>query len=122
MSKRVLVVDDDDAIRDVLQVVLESAEYEVDVAADGIIALRKLETGARPDLILLDMMMPRMDGLTFMREIQQRGIRSLFAVVLLSAHIRNKEIVNTIGLDGFISKPFEIDEILDVVDTLTHVA
>lgn len=122
MSKRVLIVDDDEAIRDVLQVLLESAEYEVDVAADGMIALKKLETGKRPDIILLDMMMPRMDGLTFLLELQQRGLRSSLLVVLLSAHIRNREALTTIGLDGFISKPFEIDEVLDMVESLTQAA
>jgi CheY-like chemotaxis protein len=121
MDKRVLVVDDDEAIRDVLQVVLESAEYSVDVAADGLVALMKLEAGAKPDLILLDVMMPRMDGITFVRELQQRGLRHAIPIVLLSAHIRTKEAVSHMGLEGFISKPFEIDDVLNLVERLTAV-
>jgi CheY-like chemotaxis protein len=118
VGKRILVVDDDQDICEVLLAILESESYEVEVANDGTHALAKMETGLKPDLILLDMMMPRMDGITFVREIQQRGLRTSIPIVLLSAHVRSEEQVGQMNLEGFISKPFDVSTILDTIDTL----
>ena len=66
MNKRVLVVEDDETLREIYALKLEMAGFEVETAGDGVEALERVRLAA-PDLIILDMMMPRLDGLQFMR-------------------------------------------------------
>jgi two-component system response regulator MprA len=114
LSKRILVVDDDTGIQETLQAVLESEDYEVVVADDGLVALEKLSI-AMPDLILLDLMMPRMDGYAFASELERRGLRSSVSVVVLSADGRTKLKAERIGADGYLEKPFELPDLLDEI-------
>src|SRR5215467_5460683 len=67
---RILVVDDDEDIRELLKIFLEADGYQVRLAADGLEAWQHLENGSGPALILLDLMMPRMDGEQFLRKIR----------------------------------------------------
>src|SRR5262245_42539511 len=110
----ILVVDDECMIREVLRQALQDDGYRVLTARDGRDALRKLEI-CQPILILLDLSMPGMDGLTFADELQRRGLRPGIPLLLMSASPRAQMCADLIGAERFVAKPFELDHILDEV-------
>ena len=116
MSKRVLVVDDEPNIVDILRFNLEREGYEVFTAADGLEGLA-LARSCGPDLILLDVMMPEMDGFQVCREIRQTD--KLTPIIMLTA--REEEADRVMGLelgaDDYVSKPFSVRELMARVRT-----
>jgi two-component system, chemotaxis family, chemotaxis protein CheY len=117
VTKTLLVVDDDPDLRAVLGEALESEGYAVALAADGLEAIRKIN-GLRPALILLDIMMPRMDGFAFAEELERRGLRSEMPILVLSAGGRAERAAERIGAEGYVAKPFELGQLLDEVSRL----
>jgi two-component system response regulator AtoC len=111
MSKNVLVIDDEPNMRHMISVVLEKAGYMVTGAEDGIEALTHLE-GTQFELILCDLRMPRMDGLTFLKEVAERGVDA--AIIVMSAYGTIDTAVEAmkLGAADYISKPFKPDEVL----------
>ncbi len=108
-----LVVDDDLLIQEVLQAKLEKSGYRIEVASDGMEALKKIESEI-PDLILLDINMPGMDGYEVCRKIREiEAIRTL-PILMLTAYGGLEHIVKGLeaGADDYITKPFEIEEVL----------
>lgn len=109
-SGRVLVVEDDEAIRDVVKYNLVAAGYEVMEASDGNTALRTARTG-RPDLVILDLMLPGMGGLEVCRSLRRD---SVVPIIMLTA--RDTETDRVVGLelgaDDYIAKPFSMRELL----------
>lgn len=110
MTHRILVVDDEPAVTDLLAYNLRKAGYEILLAADGSEALR-LARQASPDLILLDLMLPEVDGLDVCRELRKT---SNVPIIMLTA--RGEEIDRVVGLelgaDDYVSKPFSVRELL----------
>lgn len=107
---KVLVVDDDSLVRDLLCEILTEEGYSVDSASNGIEALEKLEAG-RFDLVISDVEMPEMDGIDLAREM--RSISSV-PLILMSGNIYTKE--ESIALaDYFLLKPFEFNDLLSAV-------
>jgi two-component system alkaline phosphatase synthesis response regulator PhoP len=110
MSPRILVVDDEPAVTDLLAYNLRKAGYEILLAADGREALR-LANQSSPDLILLDLMIPEVDGLDVCRELRKN---SAVPIIMLTA--RGEEIDRVVGLelgaDDYVSKPFSVRELL----------
>jgi len=119
-SERILVVDDDDDIREVLQDVLISEGFDVDSAKDGVDALDKLRRDGHPALILLDMMMPNMDGEAFLKVLRARPDLADALIVVISGNAAVREKANTLHAAACLVKPFELDELLGVVHRLTH--
>ena len=111
MSKRVLIVDDDEDMQALLQTVLENQDYEVVTAEDGLVALEELEKSA-PDLIVLDLMMPRMDGYAFTEELRNRGLQSSIPIIVLSADVNAKQNSEQLGADRYMAKPFDVRDLL----------
>ncbi|CAN5798669.1 MAG: GGDEF domain-containing response regulator [Acidimicrobiia bacterium] len=113
MSERILVVDDDPDILQVVKINLELEGYDVDTAADGREAVDKALVDA-PELILLDIMMPRMDGLTALRRIRSHGTTGNTSVILLTARGLPEDRVRglELGADDYITKPFDISELV----------
>ncbi len=111
MSKHVLVVDDEPNMRHMITVVLEKAGYAVIDAADGEDALSLLKSKA-PDIILCDIRMPRMDGLTFLKQLAKRGIDTTTVVMSAYGTIDTAVEAMKLGAADYISKPFKPDEIL----------
>src|SRR5262249_25644384 len=86
----ILIVDDDEDIRDLLKILLEADGYRVEVASDGQDAWRQLREGERPALILLDMMMPHMDGEQFLKRLRSSNLSKL-PVIILSGNEATQE-------------------------------
>jgi CheY-like chemotaxis protein len=114
-SSTVMVVDDHGDIRETLAMILEDAGFDVVTAADGRDALRQLHDGPRPQLILLDLMMPNMDGWEFRRRQEADTDLSAIPVVLLSGVNDVHRQVLPLHADGYLRKPFDIDTMLEVV-------
>jgi DNA-binding response OmpR family regulator len=110
MSARILVVDDEPAVTDLLAYNLRKAGYEILLAPDGREALRQARASS-PDLILLDLMIPEVDGLDVCRELRKT---STVPIIMLTA--RGEEIDRVVGLelgaDDYVSKPFSVRELL----------
>jgi len=110
-ARRVLVVDDDPDILDALSEILEVEGYDVQRARNGREALQRLEQGL-PDLVLLDLMMPVMDGWEFARSLAP-GARP--PIIVLSADRNVSAKAKEIGALGWLAKPFELSELLEAV-------
>jgi CheY-like chemotaxis protein len=111
---RLLVVDDDANIREMLDMVLVSEGFEVVTAAHGAAALTLVDQ-IRPDVILLDMKMPVMDGWEFLRRYRQRPGQKVPVVVLTAAQDDKRRAADT-GADAYIAKPFAIDDLIRVLN------
>jgi two-component system response regulator AtoC len=111
LGKRVLIIDDEENLRHYLQVVLGEEGYEVETAQDGVEALAKLQDHAW-DVILCDIKMPKMDGMTFLKEMKAKGVEG--TVIMMSAYGTVSTAVEAmkIGAYDYISKPFNADEII----------
>lgn len=118
MKKRVLVVDDEADIRLIIHSLLETDDYEVMSAENGQEALEKLEGGVKPDIILLDLMMPQVSGYRLLNELHQRGLHTAFSVIVMTADRLTKQQIDRMGLKGFISKPFDINELQRMIEEL----
>ena len=123
MSRRVLIVENETEIQDVLCSILELAECkcEVERAANGAVALEKLTKateGTAPALIFLDLMMPEMSGTTFVQELRKRELFLDTPIIVISGDMQVREQVSKLGMDVFIGKPFSVNEVLDIVNAL----
>lgn len=108
----ILVVEDDDDIRNAIVDLLETEGYCTESAVNGKDALDKLQQIHRPCLVLLDMMMPIMNGRQFLDEVMKDSALAPIPVLIVSA-VADK--TNTEGSVGFLKKPIDIDVVLDVV-------
>ncbi|MBG6089664.1 response regulator transcription factor [Actinomadura viridis] len=108
---RILIVDDEPAVREALAGSLEFEGYRVGEAADGVMALDQVGRQP-PDLVVLDVLMPRMDGLTTCRRLRARG--ATMPVLMLTARDMVGDRVTGLdaGADDYLAKPFELDELL----------
>jgi CheY-like chemotaxis protein len=119
VDKLVLVVDDDEGLLETLHDLLEMEGYPVVLAHNGVEALEKLET-LRPAVVLLDLRMPRMDGVTFAREIHQRkNLRSLY-IIVMTANLSARRTADAMGANDFLAKPFDINELLGKIEHAIH--
>jgi CheY-like chemotaxis protein len=109
----VLVIDDDPDLRESIQDLLEENGYQVRTAAHGKEALRILETLPRPCILLLDWMMPVMNGEEFLQHLRQRPDADSLPVLVVSASTG----IRAEGITGFLKKPFTIDQLLQMVRT-----
>ena len=114
-----LVVDDDDVIRQLITVNLELEGFDVIPAVDGQDALDKVKD-AQPDVVTLDVMMPRVDGWEAAARLREDPETSHIKVILLSARAQESDIQRgeRIGVDAYLTKPFDPDELIDVVRRL----
>jgi CheY-like chemotaxis protein len=111
---RLLVIDDDATIREMLELVLASEGYEVITAAHGADALAQLNH-INPHVILLDMKMPIMDGWEFLRQYRRRPGAKIPIIVLTAAQDDRRRAAD-VGADAYIAKPFALDDLIRVLD------
>ena len=119
MSKTILIVDDSSSLRQVVSLALTRAGYEVIEAADGMDALTKLD-GRKINLIVSDVKMPRMDGITFVTQVKQNPRYKFTPVIMLTTEGQDakKEQGRAAGAKAWIVKPFSPPVLLDAVSKL----
>lgn len=106
---RILIVEDEPALRLLMAATLSDEGHEVAVAEDGRRALKVVETGPPPDAVILDLEMPVMDGRTCFRELRSRGVD--VPVVIVSA-FGAREAANELGAQASMDKPFEAEDLV----------
>lgn len=108
---RILVVDDEESIRDLLSKTLALADYEVDLAPDGRTALDRLRL-IQYDLLITDLRMPGVDGLTVIRE--ARRLKSELPVIIITGYSSEASAIEAInlGVQGYLTKPFRVPRVL----------
>lgn len=118
MVKHILAVDDESDIRTIIEALLTSKGYKVDTAVDGEDALVKLNQGAY-DLVILDIMMPKLDGYGVLEELRKRGLGDL-PVIMLTAKSTDKDVWKGYeeGITYYVTKPFENVRLSNIVDYL----
>jgi two-component system, OmpR family, response regulator MprA len=109
---RVLVVDDERAVRDSLRRALELEGYDVELAADGEEALERLAQNGEPDAVVLDILMPRMDGLEVCRRLRREGHRLPVLMLTARDEVENRVAGLDAGADDYVTKPFALEELL----------
>lgn len=110
-KKYIMIVEDDETIRDTVKSLLEFEGYGVRIAENGLDALKSLQTSGLVNLILLDMKMPVMDGWEFVREFVNQYDHST-PILVMTAAGDAKQRAEDVGATDWIGKPFEFDELL----------
>jgi two-component system, OmpR family, response regulator MprA len=108
---KILVVDDERAVRESLRRALELEGYEIDLAGDGEDALRRLELEAEPDAMILDVLMPGIDGLEVCRRVRGHGSRLPILMLTARVEVENRVEGLDAGADDYVTKPFALDEL-----------
>jgi DNA-binding response OmpR family regulator len=118
-AHRVLVVDDEPQVVWVLQLALDAEGYEVLTARNGIEAMERISEG-HPELMVLDVMMPRMDGWSVMREVSKlpEGERPRVVMVTALASSHDRATAAELGADAYVPKPFDMDHLFGVLHGL----
>ncbi|KPF43247.1 chemotaxis protein CheY [beta proteobacterium AAP51] len=120
MAKTILIVDDSASLRTVVKMALQRAGYEVVEAADGVQGLAALEAAGKVHLIVSDVNMPNMDGITFVTQVKQHPRHKFVPVVMLTTEGQDakKEQGRAAGAKAWIVKPFNPPQLLDAVSKL----
>ena len=113
-GKLVMVVDDDEDLREMLSIVLEGHGYRTQEAVDGVDALAQIDAGARPALVLLDLRMPRMNGTEFLEALGDRT-RTEIPVVVVTGDLGGAREALAAGARTCVRKPIDMDALLDTV-------
>ncbi|MBR8740406.1 response regulator transcription factor [Nocardiopsis sp. MG754419] len=114
---RVLVVEDDEVIRELIRLNLELEGFEVFTATDGQDCLERIGQ-VRPDVITMDVMMPRLDGWTTVERLRTDGYDRRIVMVTARAQADDRRRGERIGVDDYITKPFDPDELVDLIRAL----
>jgi CheY-like chemotaxis protein len=118
MAKLILVVEDDGDVARLLTEILEAEGYRTAIAGNGCEALHHLRKNGHPDLILLDMMMPVMDGWKFREEQRKLPALASIPVVIITADGDPRGKAASIQAAGCVAKPLKIDSLLDEVERI----
>lgn len=113
-QKKVLVIDDEPDIIDVIQTVLSSNGFAVVSALNGEEGMEKART-EKPDLIILDILMPKMDGYTFVKRMKGDLVIRSIPVIVLTGKAEMKDLFEVEGVKEYLLKPFEPDQLLELV-------
>lgn len=114
MDRKILVVDDDESITEVVQIVLESEGYQVETSLNG--DCIPLFPNGLPDLILLDVLLLGEDGREICKQVKNNPLSAHIPVIMLSAHSDANKVADVGGADDFLEKPFDVDALIAIVD------
>lgn len=119
MPQRILAVDDEANVRRIVQVILTRAGYQVTLAGDGVEGLGKVKEEL-PDLVVLDVMMPHMDGFEMLRRLKSDPEIAGIKVIMLTARAQDADIFEgeRMGADLYLTKPFNPNDLLQAVNQL----
>ncbi|MDT8442663.1 MAG: response regulator [Desulfuromonadales bacterium] len=117
MSKCVLIVDDSETVRQVLQMTLTNAGYDVIEAVDGEDAIEKLTNASSVNMLITDLNMPNMDGLQLIQQVRKERNHRFMPIVMLTTESseEKKQAGRDAGASGWIVKPFKPEQLLKVV-------
>ncbi len=116
-SKVIMIVDDDENIRNLLDQFFKENKYQTKLASSSIEAIQKMDN-EYPDLILLDIMMPGMDGIEFAKILKNKEDTSHIPIYFITARSDSEENMQeaySTGVEGYIKKPFRLSELLDMI-------
>ncbi len=118
-TKRILLVDDEPDFVETVEFFLSGSEYQVFVAKNGKEALEKVKT-ERPDLVLLDVMMPEMDGLETCKRLKNDPATNSIPIIMLTAKGRKEDVVDAIaaGSNSYIVKPFNLSDLIERIEKI----
>lgn len=120
-GRRILVIDDDLAIRVLLQAVLKRMHFNVELAEDGAVGLDKLQGDGTIDLVLLDLMMPRLNGYEFIERVGSIPIKRPHIIVFTAAGKRGVDKIPPDAICASILKPFDLEKFIDLIgECLDH--
>jgi two-component system response regulator MprA len=111
-AMKILVVDDERAVRDSLRRALELEGYAIELAEDGNEALSRLESNSEPDAVILDVLMPGLDGLEVCRRLRQSGKQLPVLMLTARGEVENRVAGLDAGADDYVTKPFALEELL----------
>ena len=116
MARCILIVDDSETVRQVLQLSLGNAGFDVVAAEDGLDALNKL-AGTQIDMLITDLNMPNMDGLELIKKVREEGTHRFTPIVMLTTESSEEKKLagRAAGASGWIVKPFKPEQLLKVV-------
>lgn len=114
-KRRILVVDDEDALRTVLSAELHSEGYDVGTGADGLEALAELQK-VKYDLVLLDIKMPNMNGFEVLKVIKEKYTGTKVIMLTGFADLKNAIESKKLGAEDFVSKPYDLVDLLTTID------
>lgn len=119
MGRRVLIAEDEPHLVESLTFILEREGYEVMTAADGEAALKQL-VAATPDLVILDVMLPKLNGLEVLKKIRDHPLLKTLPVIVLTAkgQRQDRETALSIGANLFMTKPFANNDVVEAVNAL----
>ena len=117
MSKTVLIVDDSATMRQMVSFTLTGAGFTVVEAGDGADAVKKLTAGTKPNLVITDLNMPNMDGISLIKEIRKMGTLKFTPILMLTTESTDdkKKEGQAAGATGWIVKPFNTEQMLKVI-------
>lgn len=115
-GEQILIIEDDPSVRTLLEKSLSARGYKITVATDGLDGLTRLERG-HPDLIIVDIMMPRLDGMTFVKAIKGNQQTHPIPVIFLTAKNDPRTMIEgiNVGARFYITKPFQLEELISKV-------
>lgn len=112
--KKILIIDNDPQILEIMKSRLEANQYQVVLADDGEEGLVKAEN-ERPDLIIVDIKMPKVDGYTFVRKLKRDETQRTVPVIVLTAYVNMKDLFAVEGITDYLVKPFESDQLFEKI-------
>ena len=115
-SPRILIVDDEQPLARVLSFAFENEGYKVEIASDGIDCMNKVST-FEPDAVLMDIMMPKLDGLETIKLLRQNRLHRHVTIIAISAkaNYAAEQAAKEAGADLFVKKPFQITALIETV-------
>lgn len=118
--KKVLIIDDEPNVRKVLKILLKSHNYDVITADDGDVGINTAKT-EQPDVIVLDVVMPTLDGYSTCMLLKEDSQTREIPVIMLTARdsVKSKSCSESFGADHYLSKPYDSDELLELIDKFT---
>lgn len=118
MSKHLLIIDDDDSLRTLLEIYLKKKSFKVSAMKDGMEAMLWLQEGNVPDLIIADLGMPRLDGFEFLKNCKKSGFFREIPIIMLTGMDRDevKKKCLDLGAVTYLVKPFKFDELVEKID------
>ncbi len=119
LKNKILIVEDEESLLKLESILLSSKGYNVTGVMDGKAALKEVQLN-RPDLVILDIMLPEMDGFEVCRQIKQNPETSNIPVVMLTAKKNSQDLARgqEVGSDAYITKPFKSSKVLDTIQEL----